>query len=94
MAAEIATGVLVLREISQSGQPVSMLVIRQSSVFTKKAKGLIRFTCDEGEIIRQAVIEAIHFGEGQVLELHAEGKDESGDVVSTFVFEWSLKLKE
>ena len=93
MAAEIATGVLVMREISENGRPVSMLVTRQSAVFTKKAKGLIRFICEDGEKVRKAVIEAAHSGEGQMVVLHAKGIDETKTTVSTFEFEWSLKLK-
>lgn len=93
MAAEIATGVLVLREIHRHGKPVSMLVTRQSAVFVKKAKGTVRFICREGGKVQQAVAEALHSGEGQVIILRAYGTDRAGDTVSEFEFEWSIKSK-
>ena len=55
MAAELTTGVLMMQAIQKSGIPISMLVLNNKSNFSKKAKGLITFTCDEGIAIQQIV---------------------------------------
>ena len=93
MAAEISTGVLVLRAIGEAKVPVSMLVVRQTAEFHKKARGLIRFTCWEDARVREAVADSLRSGEARRFVLHSTGKDESGDVVSEFEFEWSIKRK-
>ena len=48
MAAEMATGVLVMQGIENIGKNVSMLVTNQRGNFTKKATGKIRFECHHG----------------------------------------------
>ena len=49
MAAELATGVLVMQKIKASGKNISMLVASNNAEFTKKAKGRITFCCNDGE---------------------------------------------
>lgn len=93
MAAELSTGALVIKKIQESGEPISMLVTGYSGTFTKKAVGKIQFRCIEGEQIDAVLQEAIATGAGQKIVLKSIGKDEDGDVVSTYEFEWSIKLK-
>jgi len=93
MAAEMSTGALVMYAISQSNQKVSMLVTKQEAEFYKKATGKIMFTCKGGHTIKQAIEKSIETKEGQVITLISRGKNEEGDVVSKFSFEWSLKVK-
>ncbi len=93
MAAELATGVLVMREIAESQRKVSMLVTNMDAEFTKKATGKILFHCEDGELIRKALTKAIETGEGQVVVVRARGVNSEGIVVSSFSFEWSLKVK-
>lgn len=94
MAAEMSTGVLVMQEIEKSKQKVSMLVTHQKGDFFKKAIGNIIFTCNGGNQIRAAIDKSIKTGEGQVITLISEGKNEEGVVVSNFQFQWSLKVKQ
>ena len=94
MAAELATGILVMKKIQASGKPVSMLVTKQEAVFTKKGRGVVRFTCDEGGNIDRALSETLRTGEGQIIVLHTQAMDAQNDVVSSFSFEWSIKLKQ
>ena len=54
MAAELASGIQAMMHV-QAGGPVSMLVTSIQGDFTKKAVGLIRFTCPDGPQIAQAV---------------------------------------
>lgn len=93
MAAELATGALIIMKIKQLNKKISMLVIKNEAQFTKKAKGRITFRCTQGMDIDKVLQSAIESGEGQTLTLKAEGRDEAGDVVATFNFLWSLKRK-
>jgi len=94
MAAELSTGVLVLKQIAESKQKISMLVTSQTANFTKKGRGIVEFTCDEGDKINHAIQETIKTGEGQVLTLQSQGLNEKGEQVSVFKFEWSIKKKQ
>ncbi|QXP79545.1 MULTISPECIES: DUF4442 domain-containing protein [Winogradskyella] len=93
MAAELTTGALVMRKINVSGKKISMLVASNNATFTKKATGIITFTCNEGEKINEAINKAIASGEGQTLWLNSKGINKEGVEVSTFNFEWTLKVK-
>lgn len=93
MAAEFSTGALVIAKIQESGQKISMLVTTNKAVFTKKATGKIAFTCNDGNKIDQAIAQTIQTGEGQTVWMQSQGVNEDGVVVSTFDFEWSIKLK-
>ncbi|AUC15644.1 thioesterase [Tenacibaculum sp. SZ-18] len=93
MAAEFATGILVMQSIDVSGRKISMLVTNMDATFTKKATGKIHFECNQGEEIDRAIEDAIKTGEGQTVLLTSEGINEDGISVSKFQFEWSLKVK-
>ena len=94
MAAELSTGALIMMKIQALNKNVSMLVIRNNASFNKKAKGLITFSCDQGNLVDEALEKALATGDGQTLVLTAKGIDLSGDEVSSFDFEWSLKVKQ
>jgi len=93
MAAELTTGALVMYHIKKSGKKISMLVANNKGNFTKKARGRITFTCNDGHLIEEAIDKAIATGEGQTFWMHSFGKDEAGDQVSHMEFEWSVKVK-
>ncbi|MXN92365.1 DUF4442 domain-containing protein [Flavobacterium sp. Sd200] len=93
MAAELTTGALVMYHIKNSGKKISMLVANNKGGFTKKAKGRITFTCNEGHLIANAIEKAIATGEGQTFWMKSIGVDEQGDKVSEMDFEWSIKVK-
>ncbi len=93
MAAELATGALVMGKIKSSGKRISMLVANNKASFSKKAKGRIIFSCQEGGKIDYAIARTIETGEGQTFWMQARGVDEAGDTVSVFDFEWTIKLK-
>ena len=93
MAAELATGALIIMKIKQSNKKVSMLVVKNEAQFFKKAKGRITFQCTQGKAIDSILQNAIKTGEGYSFTLIAEGRDEANDVVSTFNFMWSIKCK-
>ena len=93
MASELATGILVMKVIAESGKNISMLVTNQKGNFTKKATGRINFICKDGALIKKAVDTTISTGEGQTIIMKAAGFNEQGDIVSNFEYEWSVKVK-
>lgn len=93
MAAEMSTGVLVMKGIENIGKNVSMLVTNQRGNFTKKATGKIRFECHHGGLVANALEESSKTGEGRVIMMKAEGFNTEGVSVCNFHFEWSLKVK-
>jgi Domain of unknown function (DUF4442) len=93
MAAELSTGALVMAQIRDSGAKVSMLVANNKATFTKKAKGRITFSCQDGIAIKEAILATVESGEGQTCWMKAEGVDDHGDVVSVFHFEWTVRRK-
>lgn len=93
MAAEFSTGALMTAKIKESDKKISMLVTGNQARFTKKAKGLITFTCNDGSFIDEVIKKAIETGESQTITMSSSGIDENDDTVSTFYFEWSIKVK-
>lgn len=93
MAAELTTGALVLGKIKTSGRNISMLVLNNNATFTKKATGRITFICNDGHKIDEAIAKSIETGEGQTVWMQSVGTNSDNVEVSTFNFEWTLKVK-
>ena len=93
MAAELSTGAMVMSCIEDSNQKISMLVVNNRATFFKKATGRITFTCNDGELIKQTIKDAITSGIGKTCWMKAEGVNENGTLVSIFEFEWTVKVK-
>lgn len=93
MAAELTTGLMVMDQIRKSGHKVSMLVAKNEASFSKKARGRITFTCTDGDKIQNALKRTIETGEGQTFWMKSVGVNEEGIAVSTFNFEWTIRLK-
>ena len=93
MAAELTTGALVMYHIKNSGKKISMLVANNKGNFSKKAKGRITFTCNDGHLIADAIAKTVATGEGQTFWMKSIGVDEQGDQISEMDFEWSVRVK-
>ena len=93
MAAELTTGVLLMKEIQSSNQKISMLVINNKANFSKKARGKVLFECDEKQKLSKAMNQLVKTQQSQTIWLTSKGIDQNGDIVSTFEFEWTLLLK-
>lgn len=93
MAAEMSTGLLVMNGIYGSKPGISMLIIKNEANYFKKATGRITFSCSEGNYIAESIRKAKESGEGVVIPLRSTGRDEKGEIVSEFIFTWSLKVK-
>ncbi len=92
MASELATGLPIIDFANKNRLKISMLVISNESKFLKKAKGLIRFECDQINSIKKTLPTLSTNKTTDKIKLTSTGYDESGDVVSEFVYEWSFKL--
>lgn len=93
MAAELATGALVINHIQKSKRNVSMLVANSNANFSKKATGKITFSCNDGLLAEKAIKNALESNEGQTFWMKSIGKNENGEQVSEMNFEWSVRLK-
>ena len=93
MAAELSTGALVMDEIQKNKKKISMLVAQNRSTFSKKATGKITFTCIDGHLVSKAIEDTISTGEGQKFWMKSTGMNETGEIVSEFEFEWTVKVK-
>ncbi|MCF8714594.1 DUF4442 domain-containing protein [Joostella atrarenae] len=93
MAAELSTGAIVIGKIKEEKAKISMLVANNKANFSKKATGRITFECNDGHLIDEAIKNTIATGKGQTFWMQSVGKDEAGDVVSTFDFEWTVRVK-
>ena len=94
MASELATGLAIIDFANKNKLKISMLVISNESKFLKKAKGLIRFECDQVDTVKKTLSSLSKNKTTDKIKLKSTGYDESGDVVSEFIYEWSFKLKE
>ena len=94
MAAELSTGLLLMNEIARTKKSFSMLVLNNKANFSKKAIGRISFSCDQGRQIRNSINLAISSKKPQTIWVNSSGIDSQGDTVSTFSFEWTLKLRK
>lgn len=93
MAAELSTGALVMKKVQESGRSISMLVKNNNSSFTKKATGKLIFECTETGKINEAIQKAIETGEGQTFWMSSTGTNQDQEIVSSFNFEWTIRLK-
>ncbi|MEE9360975.1 MAG: DUF4442 domain-containing protein [Cellulophaga sp.] len=93
MAAELSTGIMVMNQIKDCGRKISMLVANNNGNFTKKATGRITFTCEDGHLIKEAIDETIRTGEGQTFWMKSVGVNSEGVIVSTFNFEWTVRVR-
>ena len=93
MAAEMSTGLLGFGHVYQRQPAVSMLVVGLEAKFIKKAVDTICFTCKDGQIINNAIEEAISTSEGTTVKSHSIGTNEAGEIVSEFWITWSFKAK-
>jgi hypothetical protein len=93
MAAELSTGLLLLNLTSGLKPSISTLIVKSESYYYKKATGKILFTCSDGMLIKEKVIEAKTTEQPVLIDATSTGVDENGDVVAVFKFTWSIKTK-
>jgi hypothetical protein len=93
MAAEMSAGMLAFGQVYKRDPAVSMLVEKVEANFTKKATGVILFTCEDGLDFQTAVDEAIGNKTGTKLVSKSIGRNADGIQVAEFTFTWTFKAK-
>lgn len=93
MAAELSTGGLVAKKTLEHQDSFAMLVVEQNSTFHKKVTGKIQFTCNDGNLVDEAIKKSIETNEPQKISMKSVGVDEAGDKVSEHTFTWSIKKR-
>jgi hypothetical protein len=93
MAAEMCSGMLAFGQVYQRNPKVSMLVVKMEVTFIKKATGVILFSCEDGQLIQNAINDAIETGQGTTLVCKSVGKNSSNETVAEFNITWSFKSK-
>ncbi len=93
MAAELATGALVLLAAEQAGGRFSTLIVDMRATFGKKASATVTFTCEGGAEALAACQDARATGEARTIVLHAVGLLPDGAEASRFTFTWSVKAR-
>ena len=93
MAAEMSAGALVILFTHGKKPSISLLVAKCEAEFIKKATSKITFICNDGDLINNAINEAIETKEAVQIETYMEGIDSDGDIVAKFKFIWSLKQR-
>ena len=71
-------------------EKLRMFVVGTEANFGKRAKGRIRFTCDEVSAARDAIEQSRVSGESVECDLKSVGRDSSGDIVSEWMFKWNF----
>lgn len=93
MAAELACGMLVMQAVRHQNRSISMLLVGTQARFIKKAKGRIEFVCQDGSLAKSGVEACLAKTDGVQFDLSVTGRDAQGDIVSEFVFNWSVKAR-
>ncbi len=93
MAAELSTAIFLIKKIKSNNTPISMLVLNNKANFKKKARGLITFRCNQGIKAFETIEEAIKTKKALKILMKSIGRDSTGDIVSEFDFEWTIKAK-
>jgi hypothetical protein len=94
MAAEMSTGSLAMAHVYQRKPSVSMLVVNIYGEYHKKATGRTTFTCDDGDLFRKIIEDAIESGEAKTIKAKSTGRNAAGEVVAEFFITWSFKAKQ
>ena len=94
MAAELSTGILALMHVNKKDKKISMLVIEMQSKFYKKATTKVKFICENGNEISNAIDKAINNDRAEVIITNSKGFDMNGVCVAEFSITWPFKAKK
>jgi hypothetical protein len=70
-----------------------MLVVKIESEYFKKAVGRTSFICEDGQLIKETIEQAIQTDEAKAVRAKSIGRNNNGDVVAEFFITWSFKVK-
>ena len=89
MAAELSTGALIYAYAS--GTDVRFILVGVEAKYFKKAKGKSYYFCDAGLDVLRSFQEIVNMNEPGSLILPVTAKDQAGQVLATFIFQWQLR---
>ena len=93
MAAELSTGILAMAYTHLRTPSVSMLVTNVEGKFYKKASERLRFECNDGQRLKEAVEAAATTGEAVSVTCSSKGYLPDGQMASEFFITWSFKVR-
>lgn len=93
MAAEMCSGLPALLYLRRSKVNSSMLVTEMTSVYHKKAIGLITFKFEEVALLEAAIREAVDAPDGRTFDAVSKGFNDQGECVATFTVRWSFRKR-
>lgn len=93
MAAEMSTGVLAMAHTYQQDPAVSMLVLKVEANFIKKATSVTKFTCEDGQLVKQLVRDAYASGKATTAIMRSTGINKEGETIAEFAITWTFKVK-
>ena len=92
MAAELATGIMILQYMDTDFK-FSMLLVNTSAQFQKKSVGKISFECNSGVDVETFMQELMNSSEGHTVVLPVTARNESNEAVANFEYTWSCKKR-
>lgn len=93
MAAEMASGALLVMFCRGVEPSVSTFVTGCSAQFIKQAKGVTTFVCHDGQKIKSAVEGAIESKKAMTFSTEVNGYDKNGELLCAFTFDWGVKQR-
>jgi hypothetical protein len=91
MAAEMASGAILLSYSKNVSPSVATFVVGCDSKFVNRALGVTTFVCNDGALIKSEVQKASENGEARIFTTATNGYSEDGKLVAEFIFTWSIK---
>ncbi len=94
MAAEMASGALLLMYTHKLKPSVSTFVVGCDAKFVKRAVGITTFKCDQGLEIAEKVFNTCQTFEGEEIKCMTNAYNEQGEIVAEFSFTWGIKARK
>ena len=93
MAGEMNGAALILQYTYKNSPTISTLPIKSEAIFFKKAKGITTFTCNDSEMIKSKVLEAIDSRESVEIITKSTGRNKDEEKICEFTFHWTIKVR-
>jgi len=93
MAAELSTAAMIIMALKAGDENVALIITQVKADFVKKASSRIVFSCRDYESICDALRQLSEPGDAVAVKVKSEGRDENDDIVATFYFTWSFKVR-
>jgi hypothetical protein len=93
MAAEMSTGALSMSHLYKRQPTVSMLLVKLEAEYFKKATGKSFFTCEDGEMIKEAIDQTVRSSEPRSVRAKSTGRNAEGEIIAEFFITWSFKAR-